>query len=95
LKKDIKATYVANLWIHTTYDDLLWKTKGVRVVRRLAQYRAPTWPWASLDGEVCWIRRHRVEGTEYIAYPFDLGAKLAGMDPFGGYPMDLSQFVEN
>ncbi|KAI1073727.1 HET-domain-containing protein [Whalleya microplaca] len=46
-------TYLAGLWKHTMPRSLLWqpKTQGHRV----PAYRAPSWSWASLDGEISFI----------------------------------------
>ncbi|KAH9999696.1 HET-domain-containing protein [Xylariaceae sp. FL0662B] len=42
--------YLAGLWKHTMPQSLLWrpKTQG----RRTSAYRAPSWSWVSLDGEI-------------------------------------------
>ncbi|KAL8837534.1 MAG: hypothetical protein Q9170_002493 [Blastenia crenularia] len=49
--------YLAGLWKGTLASDLLWKVIGVKQANglpsaRAAQYRAPTWSWAALDGHI-------------------------------------------
>ncbi|KAK0624205.1 heterokaryon incompatibility protein-domain-containing protein [Immersiella caudata] len=51
--------YLAGLWKDHLLDDLLWchapTTSSRRAKRgRPATFRAPSWSWASLDGNVCW-----------------------------------------
>ncbi|KAF8847671.1 hypothetical protein BDZ45DRAFT_779271 [Acephala macrosclerotiorum] len=42
--------YLAGLWRSDISDGLLWKTDGTAT--RAKKWRAPSWSWASLDGEV-------------------------------------------
>ncbi|KAF9456486.1 heterokaryon incompatibility protein-domain-containing protein, partial [Collybia nuda] len=42
--------YIAGLWRKTLLDDLLWRVFGPGC--RPAEYRAPTWSWASVDGSI-------------------------------------------
>jgi hypothetical protein len=43
--------YFAGIWEYDTASQLLWRTSGKNT--RPQMYRAPTWSWASLDGEIC------------------------------------------
>ncbi|KAK6956676.1 hypothetical protein Daesc_001955 [Daldinia eschscholtzii] len=47
-------TYLAGLWKHTLPETLLWIPKTN--CRRVPSYRAPSWSWASLDGDVSFGR---------------------------------------
>ncbi|KAI0602079.1 heterokaryon incompatibility protein-domain-containing protein [Biscogniauxia sp. FL1348] len=42
--------YAAGLWLHTMPKTLLWMPKSQG--RRPASYRAPSWSWAAIDGEI-------------------------------------------
>ncbi|KAI1211173.1 HET-domain-containing protein [Annulohypoxylon truncatum] len=43
-------TYLAGLWEHTMPESLLWVPKIIG--SRISSYRAPSWSWASLDGDI-------------------------------------------
>ncbi len=53
----IHGSYYAGLWEKDMPSALLWRTKnenyvpGRDVPRRPSQYRAPTWSWASVEGD--------------------------------------------
>ena len=47
-QKTIKSQYVAGMWRSHLLGQLLWTT--LDLLRRPAEYRAPTWSWASVDG---------------------------------------------
>lgn len=52
--------YLGGLWKRTLLDDLLWAHKPIAVGRRAERsspsgYRAPSWSWAALDGNVRWL----------------------------------------
>ncbi|KAI0851194.1 heterokaryon incompatibility protein-domain-containing protein [Daldinia vernicosa] len=46
--------YLAGLWKHMMPETLFWRPK-VRA-RRIFPYRAPSWSWASLDGEISYYQ---------------------------------------
>jgi hypothetical protein len=45
-------SYLAGLWKENLYHDLLWELRVDTQTDRPTSYRAPTWVWASVDGEV-------------------------------------------
>lgn len=49
-----QSKYVAGLWTHQFPQALLWKKKRNREYGRPEKYRAPSWSWAAVDGEVLW-----------------------------------------
>lgn len=49
-QKITKSRYVAGMWEDTLLSQLLWR--AIDFVKRPDEYRAPTWSWASVDGEV-------------------------------------------
>ncbi|KAL8771405.1 MAG: hypothetical protein Q9209_003073 [Squamulea sp. 1 TL-2023] len=49
----LQDEYLAGLWKGTLPSDLLWKVVGGNhLSTRATQYRAPTWSWAALDGQI-------------------------------------------
>jgi hypothetical protein len=49
LNKDV---YYAGLWKKTLMNDLLWQSVEGTKATRPEKYRAPSWSWAAIDGEV-------------------------------------------
>ncbi|KAH7346241.1 heterokaryon incompatibility protein-domain-containing protein [Rhexocercosporidium sp. MPI-PUGE-AT-0058] len=87
-----KDTYVAGLWKNTILDGLIWKTRKPAFVHRPTQYRAPSWSWAALDGEVAWLRPFMAEPydveswkyeVQYVARFVDDHITISGSNPFG------------
>jgi hypothetical protein len=69
--------YVAGLWRKSLIDGLFWQGVGVR---RVSEYRAPSWSWASVDGTPAsgfW------EPPEYVATIIDCYVELQGENPYG------------
>jgi hypothetical protein len=57
-----KLRYLAGLWKETLPLDLLWYVvrpydRGITNYERPSEYRAPTWSWASVDGEIRTLNR--------------------------------------
>ena len=51
--ESVQTPYYAGLWGKTLLFDLLWsKESGKHYAPRPKAYRAPSWSWASLDGEI-------------------------------------------
>ncbi|KAH9850577.1 heterokaryon incompatibility protein-domain-containing protein [Lenzites betulinus] len=59
----LRSDYLAGLWRHALLDDLLWFKETGSDIPRPAEYRAPSWSWASLDGHV------KVGGRGLGAFP--------------------------
>ncbi|KAL8787745.1 MAG: hypothetical protein Q9213_002065 [Squamulea squamosa] len=60
----LQDEYLAGLWKGTLPSDLLWKVVGGST--RATQYRAPTWSWAALDGQVMPGRPNTVRNLIFI-----------------------------
>ncbi|KAK9420684.1 putative heterokaryon incompatibility protein [Seiridium unicorne] len=72
--------YLAGIWYSQLPDALAWR---IQLPKKPGQYRAPSWSWASLDGEVMGIgSAFRTEGANCIK-ALDAGCTPAGEDPFG------------
>ncbi|PVH98971.1 HET-domain-containing protein [Periconia macrospinosa] len=73
----IKEEYLAGLWKDHLVEGLAWQSLGFR---RVEEYRAPSWSWASGDGYPASI--HFLECVE-IAEIIDAKVTLKGSNPFG------------
>lgn len=51
MSQHFAGRYLAGLWEDTLFDDLQWITKG-HLGNRPAEYRAPSWSWASMNTAV-------------------------------------------
>ncbi|KAM0816062.1 putative heterokaryon incompatibility protein [Seiridium cardinale] len=72
--------YLAGIWYSQLPDALAWR---IQLPKNPGQYRAPSWSWASLDGEVMGIgSAFRTEGADCVKV-LDAGCTPAGEDPFG------------
>jgi Heterokaryon incompatibility protein (HET) len=54
-------TYCAGLWRNDIRTGLTWRTEALDETKRSPNYRAPTWSWASIDGQVYWSFTRRRE----------------------------------
>lgn len=48
----VNDKYVAGMWLRHLHLEILWYTRNNDLARRQPDYRAPSWSWASTDGEV-------------------------------------------
>ncbi|KAH6696566.1 hypothetical protein BKA61DRAFT_250859 [Leptodontidium sp. MPI-SDFR-AT-0119] len=86
-------TYVAGLWLEDIAYGLCWATEYEAVYP--AEYRAPTWAWTSVDGNVHWPGRSSTEIKHYVHIE-DYYIQLARSNPFGrisGGWLKLSGFI--
>lgn len=49
--------YMAGLWKSQLPAELMWRTKRHRTTVRTVQYRAPSWSWCSIEGDVEFLHR--------------------------------------
>jgi hypothetical protein len=47
-----KSRYIAGLWEDTLLEDLLWQAFDGKTAFRSAEWRSPTWSWASIIGKM-------------------------------------------
>lgn len=77
-------TYVAGLWERDLKAGLLWRCEDPENSRRPREFRAPTWSWAALDGEISLgYSEHSVSGTLHDAEIVDWDVEVGGKDSFG------------
>lgn len=78
--------YYAGLWEMNLVDQLCWVGKG-GPLSRPSGYRAPTWSWASVDGECYYypLAEHssEYEPPLYYAEVSSVSCTLATIDPYG------------
>jgi hypothetical protein len=75
-----ETEYLAGLWAPNIVQDLLWLRNSKIPTVRPTSYRAPSWSWASIDGEVTY--------NDLTRFSFDVtmtgsNLVLAGDDTFG------------
>ncbi|KFY31157.1 hypothetical protein V493_01333 [Pseudogymnoascus sp. VKM F-4281 (FW-2241)] len=77
--------YLAGLWRDKLEEQLCWSRLryGSSMMRPRPAWRAPTWSWASIDGEVTWHTRQKgILDTTYVQV-FDANTTKYGHDTFG------------
>jgi hypothetical protein len=96
--------YLAGIWYSQLPDALAWI---IPCAQKPAAYRAPSWSWASLDGEVIGVERHTFTDGVNCVEVLDAECTPTGDDVFGavsdGYivlkgefgPIDLTQTNES
>jgi len=75
----LKDHYIAGLWRNSLVEGLSWTTFGPGV-RRVPEYRAPSWSWASIDG---YISANELPLCSHEAAILDCHVELKGSNPFG------------
>ncbi|SPJ76768.1 related to tol protein [Fusarium torulosum] len=69
--------YVAGLWRSHLVKGLMWDGMDCR---RVGEYKAPSWSWASIDGGFCYVNPEEdVELAEVV----DVRVTLKGANPYG------------
>jgi len=79
------GSYLAGLWEDSLIEDLLWRVDQLgtgQSERRPALYRAPTWPWASVNAGVSY-HAGRVGYRSSIRILEAIYTPIAGADSFG------------
>lgn len=76
--------YVHGLWERDLKVGLLWRCEEPKNAHRPQEFRAPTWSWAALDGDISLnFSKHSFVGTLHDAEVVDWNVILAGRDRFG------------
>lgn len=70
--------YLAGMWKESLITQLSWEVLGKK--SRRPEWRAPTWSWASIDGDVGHFKLE--DCNEYIRV-VDAWARPSGPDPYG------------
>ncbi|KAF8864600.1 HET-domain-containing protein [Acephala macrosclerotiorum] len=53
-RREHRMTYEAGLWKEDMPISLCWYVKSSGIQKIVREYRAPSWSWASVDGEISW-----------------------------------------
>ncbi|SPO06909.1 uncharacterized protein DNG_09603 [Cephalotrichum gorgonifer] len=78
--------YIAGLWRSQLPHSLCWETDNFHKTYRTAQYRAPSWSWASIEGSIQFVHKtHGAGGPSTVALcdVVDVRLVLAGTDRTG------------
>jgi len=75
-------TYLAGIWRNDMPVFLLWAPTNN--ARRPASYRAPSWSWASVDGQVSILEGFNDSSRSIHCQVLEAGTTRAGLDPLGG-----------
>jgi hypothetical protein len=90
--------YLAGLWKEQLEEQLCWDRGGnlgakASTMRPRPPWRAPTWSWASIDGEVSWYSRQKgVLDTTHVQV-LDANTTKYGYDPFGQVTSGVIRFA--
>lgn len=75
--------YLAGLWRSRLPRDLLWYTSHPRNDNEHPEYVAPSWSWASMDGEVTWFEDEVGLGLRPLIEIISAHVEQAKANPFG------------
>ena len=73
-----RGRYLAGLWERTLAQELLWTS--IRPRSRRSGYKAPSWSWASIDGEILMLSREPLRDFEVTDCQVELAVEKL---PFG------------
>jgi hypothetical protein len=85
----LEAEYLTGLWKWNLVHQLLWETHPESIMgrtfsQRPKKYRAPSWSWASVDGEIVpWRPSRDKEKAHVFANVIDVEVTTVNHDPFG------------
>jgi hypothetical protein len=84
IAKKTESDYLAGLWRGYLMHDLFWQTLGP--MKKPNNYRAPSWSWASIDGEIAWKTWQDCHEAKCKMHCILLEAQTTpvGLDKFGG-----------
>ncbi len=90
LHNNVGGKYLAGIWGKSLLDDLLWAHAPIDVGHnatrcRHLEYRAPSWSWTAVDGNVRWLDADQNGEGPYYTEVLQAHIELAGssQDPFG------------
>ncbi|MCJ1465073.1 hypothetical protein MMC07_003689 [Pseudocyphellaria aurata] len=82
-------SYLAGLWKGDMAGGLLWAASTMEKLQRTTEYRAPSWSWASIEGEIyyegilAWETGDSGAPQKYELEVLDAQTTIAGLNPFG------------
>ncbi len=56
----------------------MWEQASKAILKKPKKYRAPSWSWASLDGQVSWMKQSRNEALFGV---LDLSSNNTKLEP--------------
>lgn len=76
----LQNTYLAGLWLETLPRSLLWERCSRDPMRIPLEYRAPTWSWAALEGEV-WFPGYPITLDDRLSSTCKIVGQYCQYDP--------------
>jgi hypothetical protein len=80
--KSSNDEYLGGQWRSRLPKDLLWHTSYPKIDNERLKYVAPSWSWASIDGEATWFQDGDHSGYP-LAEVIRVDVELASSSPFG------------
>lgn len=76
--------YIAGIWEHDMIYELLWICSANDGEFSISpSYRAPSWSWAAMDGQITWVNDPRRQAMLLLFDLLDVNIELEGSDPYG------------
>jgi hypothetical protein len=77
-----EVRYVAGIWDKFVATQLFWQVSGD--ARRPAEYRAPSWSWMSVDGQISIEHVYQLNQREVVLEVLEMQVTTTGLDEFVG-----------
>lgn len=80
--------YYAGIWEERFFEQLLWAMSTGEIAKRPAEYRAPSWSWAAVDGKPKWPWMEHLLEAKISCKLLDVETRpLRSEQPFGAVTM--------
>jgi hypothetical protein len=80
----VKSEYLAGMWREHLAVHLMWgRHGGSAILERPEKYQAPSWSWASVNGQIFTTRVWPLKGEKIVADVLDAHVELVSEDPTG------------
>lgn len=85
IHRRINDKYLAGIWLRDLLSSLFWRVVSHYPPKTRPHYRAPTWSWASIIGEVAYtgVVENGSQNEAFGINVLNTKVNLAGLDPFG------------
>lgn len=81
---DVKSEYLAGLWRDYLAVHLMWgRYAGSAILERPKKYQAPSWSWASVNGQIFTTRVWPIKSEKVVADVLEARVELVSDDPTG------------
>jgi hypothetical protein len=83
IQKHVRGKYLAGLWDCDLHSGLLWAPYPASSATKPSEFRAPSWSWAALNGEVFYNPSPIKKPDEYRITIIECSVELSSDDPMG------------